>query len=75
LRASAASPTVSWPVAVSCDTVEGREPGMSDTSESPDPTELREEIQEELEELTEEAQAEEADRMTERDEQGIDDPS
>jgi hypothetical protein len=51
---------------------------MSDTSDSQDthdPTQLREEVQEELEQLTEEAAVEEKGRMEERDEVGVDEPS
>ncbi|MET0903316.1 MAG: hypothetical protein ABWZ52_08750 [Acidimicrobiales bacterium] len=45
---------------------------MSDTG---DPTELREAVEEELDELAEDAAAQERDRMAERDAQGVDDPN
>ncbi len=51
---------------------------MSDTSDSPetpDPTQLREEIEEELEVLVDDAAAEERDRMADRDDKGIDEPN
>ena len=46
----------------------------SDTGET-DPTQLREEVEQELDELTEEAAEEERERMAERDEGGVDEPS
>ncbi|MGK2950608.1 MAG: hypothetical protein ACSLFP_18690 [Acidimicrobiales bacterium] len=48
---------------------------MSDTDATPDPDELREEVAEELDELSEKAKAEEAQRMADRDEAGVDEPS
>jgi 2-keto-4-pentenoate hydratase/2-oxohepta-3-ene-1,7-dioic acid hydratase in catechol pathway len=48
---------------------------MSDTSERPDPDEIREEVREDLAEMTEQAKAEEAERMAERDAEGVDEPS
>jgi hypothetical protein len=41
----------------------------------PDPTEIREQVQEELAELVDEAAEEERKRMAERDAQGVDEPS
>jgi hypothetical protein len=46
----------------------------SDTGDSHDPTQLREEVEQELDELIEEASAEEVERMAERDREGVDEP-
>jgi hypothetical protein len=51
---------------------------MSDTSDSQDthdPTQLREEVEAELEQLTEEAAVEEKARMEDREEAGVDEPT
>ncbi len=53
----------------------GNTSSMSDTTESPDPDEIREEVKEDLEDLTEKAKAEEAKRMAEREAEGVDEPS
>lgn len=47
----------------------------SDPSDTHDPTELREQVEEELHELTEEASDEEVERMAERDRAGVDRPN
>lgn len=48
---------------------------MSDADATPDPTELREEVEQELDELVEEAADEEAARMAERERIGVDEPN
>lgn len=51
---------------------------MSDTSDSQDthdPTQLREEVEAELDQLADEAAVEEKARMDERDEAGVDEPT
>jgi hypothetical protein len=51
---------------------------MPDTSESqdtPDPTPLREEVEQELDDFVEDTAEEERERMAERGEHGIDEPS
>ncbi len=48
---------------------------MSDTGETPDPTELREEVEEELDDLAEKAAAEERQQMAEREAEGVDEPN
>lgn len=45
------------------------------TGDTPDPTELREEVEQELRDLTEEAAGEEVERMAERDRAGVDEPN
>ncbi len=63
------------------DRVGGGHPGhtgaMSDTdaNETPDPEELREEVEAELDELARDAAAEEQDRMAEREAEGVDEPN
>jgi hypothetical protein len=46
----------------------------SDTGDTQDPTELREEVEQEVEELVEEASEEEVERMAERKRAGVDEP-
>lgn len=51
---------------------------MTDTGNSQDtqdPTQLREEVEQELDDFVEDTAEEERDRMAERDEQGVDEPS
>jgi len=48
---------------------------MSDSSDTPDPEELREEVEEELDDLTEKAAQEEVERMAKRDRAGVDEPN
>lgn len=51
---------------------------MTDSSDSQDtqgPTQLREEVEAELDDLAEDAAEEERDRMAEREEQGVDEPT
>lgn len=51
---------------------------MTDSTENPttdEPTKLREEVAQELQDLTDEASSEEAERMSERDRAGVDDPA
>lgn len=54
---------------------------MADTSEptdardAADPTELREEVEQELDELVDDAAQQERERMAEREQQGVDNPS
>ncbi len=47
----------------------------SDSNETPDPEELRDEVEAELDELSDEAAAEERDRMAQRDADGVDVPN
>lgn len=47
----------------------------SDTGDTQDPTQLREEVEQELSDLTEEAADEEVERMAERDRRGVDEPN
>ena len=47
----------------------------SDTGDTQDPTQLREEVEQELKDLTEEASDEEVERMAKRDRGGVDEPN
>jgi hypothetical protein len=47
----------------------------SDNAATDEPTKLREEVEQELQELTDEASSEEAQRMSERERAGVDEPN
>lgn len=48
---------------------------MTDSQDTPDPTALRDDVEQELDEMVEVAADEERTRMAEREEQGLDEPS